>query len=106
MSITYKYFFAYSTWTSRPTLFLEDLFVLPEYRNGGIGKLLFRHLGAIATEHNCGRMEWHVAAWNAYVAANSPSIGFYIKTLGAETLDEWRGMRLDTNGIARLQHLA
>lgn len=91
---------------SRPSLFLEDLFVMPEHRNAGIGKLFFRHLGAVATENNCARMEWHVLAWNACVATNSPSIGFYSKTLGAEMLDEWRVMRLGTEGIARLQHLS
>ncbi|WFD33196.1 hypothetical protein MCUN1_000009 [Malassezia cuniculi] len=82
------YFFSYSTWTSRPTLFLEDLFVLPEHRNAGIGKLLFRHLGQVAAENNCARMEWHVLAWNA------PSIGFYTKTLGAEMLEEWRVLHM------------
>ncbi|WFD31585.1 Acetyltransferase (GNAT) [Malassezia sp. CBS 17886] len=94
------YFYTYSTWTSRPTLFLEDLFVLTEYRNQGIGKLLFKRLGEIATESDCRRLEWNVLTWNA------PSIGFYKGTLGAEMLEEWRGMRLDVDGIKRLAHLS
>ncbi|KAI3624585.1 ats1 [Malassezia furfur] len=91
------YYYAYSTWTSRPTLFLEDLFVLKEYRNHGLGKRLFRHLGEIAKKENCPRIEWNVL---------TPSIAFYKETLGAQMLDEWRGMRLEGNGIERLASLS
>lgn len=102
------YYYAYSTWTSRPTLFLEDLFVLPDYRNRGTGKQLFRHLGEIAKRENCARIEWNVLTWNAYVCMShlSPSIAFYKNILGAEMLEEWRGMRLEGEGIDRLASLA
>ncbi|KAL4402220.1 Peroxygenase 1 [Malassezia pachydermatis] len=90
------YFFAYSTWTARPTLFLEDLFVLPEHRNAGIGKHLFKRLGEIAKENKCPRVDWHVLDWNA------PSIAFYEKSLGAKMHSEWRLMRLERDGIERL----
>lgn len=93
------YYYAYSTWTSRPTLYLEDLFVYPEYRNKGIGKHLFKRLGEIAEKNHCLRLEWSVLTWN------KPSIGFYHNTLGAEMLDEWRTMRLDLSGIQRLARL-
>merc|ERR1711974_364130 len=90
------YYYAYSTWTSRPTLYLEDLYVMPEYRNKGVGKHLFKRLGEIAKEKECLRVEWSVLTWN------SPSIGFYKNTLGAIMMDEWRTMRLDRAGIERL----
>jgi len=69
VSTTYKskYYYAYSTWTSRPTLYLEDLYVMPEYRNQGIGKHLFKRLGEIAKEKECLRVEWSVLTWNRYV---------------------------------------
>lgn len=61
------YFYAYSTWWAAPTLHLEDLFVLPEYRNKGIGKHLFKRLGEIAKAKKCARVEWQVLTWNTYV---------------------------------------
>ncbi|PKI83936.1 hypothetical protein MVES_001870 [Malassezia vespertilionis] len=69
------YYYAYSTWTSRPTLFLEDLFVLPEYRNLGVGKRLFKHLGDIAHKEDCARVEWNVLTWNATLSAMGGTIG-------------------------------
>jgi GNAT superfamily N-acetyltransferase len=89
------YFFHYSTWRGQPTLFLEDLFVRPQYRGKGIGKALLVHLARIAVAENCGRFEWQVLDWN------TPSIEFY-KSLGAETMKEWLTMRLAGEGIARL----
>lgn len=68
------YYYAYSTWTSRPTLFLEDLFVLKEYRNHGLGKRLFRHLGEIAKKENCPRIEWNVLTWNEFVSKLTQTI--------------------------------
>ncbi|WFD44081.1 Acetyltransferase (GNAT) [Malassezia psittaci] len=94
------YFYAYSTWTSRPTLHLEDLFVLQERRNLGIGKRIFKQLGQIAKEEQCLRIEWNVLTWNA------PAIAFYQKTLGAEMLEEWRTLRLEGDGIQRLASLS
>jgi GNAT superfamily N-acetyltransferase len=73
------YFFHYSTWRGQPTLFLEDLFVRPQYRGKGIGKALLVYLAKIAVAENCGRFEWQVLDWN------TPSIEFY-KSLGAEVM--------------------
>ncbi|SNX83366.1 related to n-acetyltransferase [Melanopsichium pennsylvanicum] len=93
------YFYSFSTWTSKPSLYLEDLFVIPSLRNKGIGKLLFKALGQVAKEKDCGRMDWSVLTWNA------PSIAFYTKVLGAEPMDEWKGMRLESEGIENLAKL-
>src|SRR5215470_11628671 len=58
------FFYAYSTWKGNSTLFLEDLFVWPEYRGKGIGKALLVHLAKIAVQNNCGRYQWQVLDWN------------------------------------------
>ena len=68
-------------------------------RNRGTGKALFRALGKIAEEHDCLRMDWSVLTWNA------PSIAFYEKVLGATRMEDWRQMRLEADGIKRLQKL-
>lgn len=93
------YFFTFSTWTGKPSLYLEDLFVSESVRNRGAGKALFRALGKIAEQKDCQRMDWSVLTWNA------PSIAFYEKVLGATRMEEWRQMRLETDGIKRLQSL-
>jgi len=74
------YLFTYSSFLARPTLYLEDLFVLPEQRRGGIGGLFFEALHREARRENCGRMEWVVLDWN------TPAHRFYRK-LGAKPLD-------------------
>jgi GNAT superfamily N-acetyltransferase len=89
------YFFNYSTWTGRPGLYLEDLFVTPEFRGQGIGKALLARVAAIAVEKGCPRLQWEVLDWN------TPAIEFY-RALGAEFLDEWRNVRMTTDAIARL----
>ncbi|HLH30516.1 MAG TPA: GNAT family N-acetyltransferase [Terriglobia bacterium] len=76
------YFFNYSTWLGCPGLYLEDLFVRPEFRGNGIGKGLMAHLAAIALKENCYGMRWQVLDWN------TPSINFY-ERLGAEVRREW-----------------
>ena len=76
------YFFDYSTWLGRPGIYLEDLFVYPELRGRGIGKLLLEKVAAIAVEKGCARLKWAVLDWN------TPSIEFY-KSLGAVLMDEW-----------------
>ena len=76
------YFFTYSTFLARPTLYLEDLFVLPEERGTGAGKALLRALARIAVRRGCGRLEWAVLDWNR------PAIGFY-KRLGAKLRRQW-----------------
>jgi GNAT superfamily N-acetyltransferase len=81
------YFFNYSTFLARPTLYLEDIFVLPEQRRGGIGARFFAELRKIARREGCGRMEWMVLDWN------TPAHRFYRK-LGAKTVDGWLLYRL------------
>ena len=90
------YFFTFSTFLGKPTLYLEDLFVLPEYRGDGIGKALLKTLAQIALEKECGRMEWSVLNWN------EPAIKFY-KDIKAVPMDEWTMYRLT---IPELESLA
>jgi GNAT superfamily N-acetyltransferase len=92
------WFFNYSTWTGRPGLYLEDLFVRPVFRGRGIGKALLVHLARCAVEQRCGRFQWQVLDWNV------PAIGFY-ETLGAKALKEWVTMRVSDAGIVRLAGL-
>ena len=89
------YFFNYSTFLARPGLYLEDLFVKPEFRGAGLGKALLLHLAALARERGCGRMEWAVLDWN------EPAIGFY-EALGAKRLLDWQICRLDRETLERL----
>ncbi|KAL1949185.1 hypothetical protein VTO73DRAFT_10991 [Trametes versicolor] len=91
------YFFNYSTWTGRPGLYLEDLYVDPTYRGKGVGKALFAELGKVAEEKDCARIDWQVLKWN------QPSIDFYEKTLGATAMSEWMGMRLEGDQIQNLR---
>jgi GNAT superfamily N-acetyltransferase len=60
-----QYFFSFSTWTSKPSLYLEDLYVIPTLRNKGVGKLLFKALGQVAQQRDCARLDWSVLTWNA-----------------------------------------
>ena len=89
------YFFTYSTFLARPTLYLEDLFVLPEDRGTGAGKALLRALARIAVRHGCGRLEWAVLDWNR------PAIRFY-KRLGAKLRRQWILTRLTGAPLRRL----
>ncbi len=89
------YFFTFSTFLGKPTLYLEDLFVKPEFRGRGIGKMLLAYLAKIALEHDCGRMEWAVLDWN------TPAIEFYRK-LGARPMDEWTTFRLQVPEMIKL----
>jgi GNAT superfamily N-acetyltransferase len=89
------YFFNYSTWQGRPGLFLEDLFVRPEFRGKGIGKALMVYLAQVAVRENCGRFVWQVLDWN------KPAIEFY-ESLGAKLLKEWLTMRVDGEALVRL----
>jgi GNAT superfamily N-acetyltransferase len=92
------YFFAYSTWRGRPSLFLEDLFVRPEQRGKKIGIALMKRLAAIAIERHCRRFVWQVLDWN------EPSIRFY-ESLGAQVLREWLTVRLEGDALARLAEM-
>ncbi|HEV8306835.1 MAG TPA: GNAT family N-acetyltransferase [Methylomirabilota bacterium] len=89
------YFFTFSTFKARPTLYLEDLFVRPEERGRGIGRRLLVHLARIAVERDCGRMEWSVLDWN------TPARDFYFK-LGAAAMDEWTVFRMTPEAFSRL----
>lgn len=81
------FFHNFSTFLGRAGLYLEDLFILEEYRGRGYGKATLRELARIAVERGCGRLEWCCLDWN------KPSIDFYL-SLGAQPLDEWTTYRL------------
>jgi GNAT superfamily N-acetyltransferase len=85
----------YSTFLAKPGIFLEDLYVKPEWRGKGIGTALLRRVAAIAVERGCGRFEWEVLDWN------TPSIGFY-KSLGAVPMDEWTKYRVTGDALIKL----
>jgi GNAT superfamily N-acetyltransferase len=89
------YFFTYSTFLAQPTLYLEDLFVIPQARGRGAGRALLRALARLAVRRGCGRMEWTVLDWN------TPSIRFY-RRLGAGLRKEWILTRLSGAPLRRL----
>lgn len=89
------FFTTYSTFLTRPGLYLEDIFVLPGHRGGGVGRALLGAVARLARQRGCGRMEWTVLDWNA------PAIGFY-EGLGAKVLPDWRVCRLTGDELARL----
>jgi len=86
------FFNHYSTWRGRAGLYLEDLFVRPEFRGKGIGKALLRYLAQVAVRENCYGMRWQVLDWN------TPAIDFY-KALGAEIMQEWLTVRLTGDAL-------
>ena len=85
----------YSTFLTQPGIYLEDLFVLPEYRRRGIGKAMLSHLGKLAVERNAGRLEWSVLDWNA------SAIAFY-QNMGAKVLPDWRICRVTEAALTDL----
>lgn len=89
------YFFDYSTWLGKPGLYLEDIFVHPEFRGRGIGKALLQRLAGIALEKGCARMKWNVLDWN------TPAIEFY-GAMGAELQKEWLNVRLSGDALQKL----
>lgn len=89
------WFYNYSTFLARHGIYLEDLFVKPEFRGRGIGKALLVNLAARAAREGCGRLEWSVLDWNA------PSIAFY-ESLGARPLDGWTVYRLAGEALQAL----
>jgi GNAT superfamily N-acetyltransferase len=92
------FFHNFSTFLGRHGLYLEDLFVVPEWRGRGVGRRLLTHLAAIAVERGCGRFEWAVLDWN------ESAIGFY-RRLGAQMLDDWRICRLTGDALDRAARL-
>ena len=89
------YFHNFSTFLGRSGVYLEDLFVLPEYRGRGYGKALLCRLAAIAKEEGCGRLEWWCLDWN------KPSIDFY-KSMGAEPMEDWTVYRVAGETLDKL----
>ena len=89
------YFNNFSTFLGKAGLYLEDIYVLPQYRGRGIGKALFAELARIAVERGYGRFEWACLDWN------EPSIGFY-RSLGAVGLPEWTTYRLTGGALMKL----
>ena len=95
-AIGYAIFFTtFSTFECRSGIWLEDVYVRPEHRRGGIGREVMQHLARLAGQRGHVRLEWVALDWN------EPAINFYEK-LGAETLDDWRVFRLERDGIERL----
>ena len=89
------FFHNFSTWLGRAGIYLEDLFVMPEFRGLGLGKALLRRLAVIAVERGCGRLEWSCLDWN------QPSIDFYL-SLGAEPLEGWTMYRVSGDTLEAL----
>jgi GNAT superfamily N-acetyltransferase len=89
------FFHNYSTFLAKPGLYLEDLFVLPQYRGKGHGKALLSHLAKLAVERGCGRFEWAVLDWN------TPAIEFY-KSFGAAPMHDWTVFRVTGEAMKRL----
>jgi GNAT superfamily N-acetyltransferase len=89
------YFTTFSTFAGRPGIWLEDLFVLPEFRHRGIGRAILRHVASVAVRRNCARLEWSVLDWN------DPAIQLYRK-LGAIPLSDWTIQRLTGDALLRL----
>ncbi len=88
----------FSTWTGKPGLWLEDLYVRPEHRKKGVGKALLVYLAQLCVERGYGRFEWSVLDWNA------PSIAFY-ESLGAQAMSEWTNYRLTGDELLRLARI-
>jgi GNAT superfamily N-acetyltransferase len=88
-------FFTYSSFLALPTLYLEDLFVLPDARRLGVGRAVFTFLARVAVERGCGRMEWVVLDWNQL------AIDFY-ERLGARRLSEWYTYRLTGEALVAM----
>ncbi|MDR1565902.1 MAG: GNAT family N-acetyltransferase [Treponema sp.] len=89
------FFHTFSTFLGKPGIYIEDLFVKPEYRGKGLGKTLLLYMARLAAERDCGRLEWACLDWN------KPSIAFY-KSQGALPLDEWTTYRLTGDTLGAL----
>ena len=88
------YFFNFSTFKGKPGIYLEDLYVRPEFRKNGIGKALLNYLIELARQKNCGRVEWVVLDWN------QSAIDFY-KSMGAKPMNDWIVFRLTENSFPK-----
>lgn len=92
------FFHNYSTFLTKPGLYLEDLFVVPECRRLGVGKALLIELGKLALRRGCGRLEWNVLDWN------ENAIAFY-QRMGAELKTDWRLCRVSGSALQAFEHL-
>lgn len=90
------FFHNFSTFLGKPGIYIEDIYVKPEYRSQGIGKKFFSQISALAEERKCGRVEWWVLDWN------KPAITFY-ERMGATAMDEWTVYRLPEEKYKRLK---
>jgi GNAT superfamily N-acetyltransferase len=93
------FFYNYSTFLTQPGIYLEDLFVLPDYRRRGIGKIILTYLAQLAVDRGCGRLEWSVLDWN------EPAIAFY-QSMGATVLPDWRICRVTGGSLTQLASLS
>ena len=89
------FFHNFSTFLGRAGLYLEDLYIMPEYRGHGYGKAMIKELARIAVERGCGRLEWWCLDWN------QSSIDFYL-SLGAKAMDEWTVYRITGESLRKL----
>jgi len=89
------FFHNFSTFLGRAGIYLEDLFLLPEFRGRGYGKALLNKLASIAVDRGCGRLEWWCLDWN------KPSIDFYL-SLGAEPMSDWTTYRITGDTLRRM----
>jgi GNAT superfamily N-acetyltransferase len=89
------FFHSFSTFLGRPGIYLEDLYMRPEFRRRGVGRVLLTHLARLAKECGCGRLEWSVLDWNR------PAIGFY-EGLGASPVDRWTVYRVSGEELEEL----
>lgn len=89
------FFHNFSTFLGRCGIYLEDLYIRPEFRGNGYGKALLKRLAAIAVERKCGRLEWWCLDWN------KSSIAFYT-SMGAKPMDEWTVYRVDKEALPQL----
>ena len=89
------WFLNFSTFRGRHGMYLEDLYVRPEFRKKGLGIDLIKAVARIGVQRNCGRFEWTALNWN------KPALDFYAR-LGAQTMDEWVLLRLDAEGLRRV----
>ena len=91
------WFYNFSTFLGRHGIYIEDIFVEPEFRGRGIGRAIFRHLAQRAMAEDCGRIEWQVLNWN------EPAINFY-RGIGAEPRTDWHVQRVAGDALKRLAH--
>jgi GNAT superfamily N-acetyltransferase len=89
------FFHNFSTFLGRPGIYLEDLYVRPEFRGAGVGRALLVHIAGLARDRNCGRLEWSVLDWN------EPAIGFY-ESVGASPVSGWKVYRVTGEALEEL----